>query len=78
MSDPYFPDSVLKKMASLGLSEKDILDVYYNGEAFTTPNGTKGMVKKYSHYKYEIGLFYTMSDFYGKYMITHVWKRERR
>lgn len=73
MSPLFFPPKTIKLITSLGLSESIVLDVFHNGESI---KGKDGMVKKYLGY--EIGLFYTRDKNTGEYIITYVWKRERR
>lgn len=72
MASVFFPPKTIKTMAKLGLSESSVLDVFNKGE----PKGRNGIVKKYSGY--EIGLFYVRDKQTGEYIITYVWKRERR
>lgn len=60
-------------MTKLGLSEFSVLDVFHKGRYL---KGRDGMVKKYTGY--EIGLFYARDKNTGDYIITYVWKRERR
>ncbi len=78
MLSPTFPTSTLQIMAKLGLSENDVLDVYYKGEESKTETGTTRIVKKYQSYGYEIGLFYATNQYTGQPIITYVWKRSRR
>ena len=63
-------------MRAWGLSESDILDVFNHGEYKIASNGAQMAIKKYSGY--EIGLFYTRNENTGEYVITAVWKRDRR
>ncbi len=78
-SSPYFPPSTLKKMSYLGLTEGDVLDVYYYGERKPLSDGSGSMmIKKYPSYGIEVGLIYTRdSRTYDGYVITAVWKRQR-
>lgn len=76
MANPYFPPATIKKMAGLGISESDVLDVFYKGEYITKSDGTKMAIKKYTYH--EIGLFYGVSKDTGEYVIITVWKRARR
>ena len=73
---PYFPKKTIQKMKRLSLSESKVLDVLNHGKAIILPSGSEALVKKYSNY--EVGLFYTRNSKSGDYIITHVWKRERR
>lgn len=73
---PFFPRSTIEKMKKRGLSEKDILDVWFNGKDKKLPGGTLAKVRKYLGY--EIGLTYARSRFVGEKIITGVWRRERR
>ena len=72
---PFIPAKTIKKMANLGLSESQVLDVFNNGESKILSSGAKAMIKKYSGY--EIGLLYTQGRT-GGHVITTVWKRDRR
>lgn len=73
MSSLLFPNKTVSLIASLGLSESDISDVFNHGQVI---NGKDGMVKKYSGY--EIGMFYARDANTGDYIVTYVWKRDRR
>lgn len=73
MADVAFPNKTLHLMSGLKLSEAAVLDVFNNGEAI---KGKDGMVKKYTGY--EIGLFYARDKNSGNYIVTYVWKRDRR
>ncbi len=76
MSTPFIPPATIAKMASLGLSEAQVLDVFAHGEQKTAAGGGTMMVKKYNGY--EVGLFYVRNGVTGEYVITTVWKRDRR
>lgn len=75
MSSPFIPPKTIEKIKRLGLSEGTVLDVFRNGEAKTIGSG-QAMIKKFAGY--EIGLFYARNPRTGEYVITAVWKRERR
>ena len=70
------PPKTIKKMANLGLSESAVLDVFNKGEQKVSRTGAKMMVKKFSGY--EIGLYYVQNKNTGEYVVTTVWKRDRR
>ncbi len=72
---PFFPPKTIRKMASLGLNESQVLDVFKNGEHKVLSSGANAMIKKYSGY--EIGLLYAQGRT-GDHVITTVWKRDRR
>jgi len=72
----YFPEKTIDKMKVLNLSESMVTDVLNNGKEVVLPSGSKALVKRYS--TYEIGIFYTRNTRSGDYIITHVWKRDRR
>lgn len=72
---PYIPAKTIRKMARLGVSEAQVLDVFNNGESKILSSGAKAMIKKFSGY--EVGLLYVRGKT-GEYLITTVWKRERR
>lgn len=73
MASIFFPPKTIKIMNQLCISESTVLDVFHHGSAM---KGKDGTVKKYSGY--EIGLFYARDKITGQYVITYVWKRERR
>lgn len=70
----FFPTKTIEKMKNIGVSERDISDVFTSGERVKD----NIMVKKYEYYRYEIGFYYKRDHKTGQYMITGVWKRERR
>ncbi len=63
-------------MTKLGIFEKDIYDVWSNGEHFKLQSGVDCMKKKYEGWG-EIGLSYTRR-YNGEYVVTGVWTRDRR
>lgn len=76
MTNIIFTNKALSKMASIGLSEGQVLDVYNKGTVEKWSNGAGyNSVRKYNGY--EIGIAYTR-DQEGKYIITSVWTRENR
>lgn len=75
MSSPFITYSVIQKLKALGLSETTLMDVFNHGE-YKKFNNADTMVKKYSGF--EVGLFYKQNTQTSEYIITHVWKRERR
>lgn len=76
MANIIFIDRALVKMASLGLSEAQVLDAFNKGvvERWTNNVGYNS-VRKYNGY--EIGVAY-LRDLRGVYRITSVWKRNSR
>ena len=76
MTNLFIPPKTIAKMKSLGISEAYVLDAFNSGEPKTLPSGMKAVVKKYNGY--EIGVGYTTRTTTGEYVITAVWKRERR
>lgn len=78
MSKLIFPPKTILLLSNLGLKENDIHDVFQNGEYRKTPSGTHSVTKKYQSYGYEIGLLYVVDPSSGDYIITYVWKRDRR
>jgi hypothetical protein len=72
---PFIPPKVVTKIKSLGISEKDVLDVWNDGESFKLPSGMAAMKKKYVGWG-EIGLSYNRR-FNGEYILTSVWVRDR-
>ena len=70
-----FPAATIEKMKKLNLYEKDIYDVYINGDTRTMPDGAPYMARKYNGY--EIGFMYVKRD-NKDYTVIAVWKRERR
>lgn len=75
MANPFIVYSVIQKMKALGLNESTLMDVYNNGE-YRKFNSADTMVKKFSGF--EVGLFYKRNPQTGEFVITHVWKRDRR
>lgn len=75
MASPHFPKKTLDKMIKAGIKESDVLDTYNSGEHTKTSTGSHMVVKRYQTSGYEIGLFYTLDNFSGRYVITHIWKR---
>lgn len=77
MSSPTFTKNAVNLLRENNLTENDVLDVFNHGEYKKSSTGANIAVKKYQSYGYEIGLYYKM-DKSGGYIITFVWKRERR
>jgi len=73
MTGVNFPPKTVRLISSIGISESIVLDVFHKGEQIKSKNG---MVKRYNGY--EVGLFYAQDKNTGEYIITYVWKRERR
>ena len=71
----FIPTKTMKKVKALGLSEANVLDAFNNGSEVTIGSG-KAIIKKYQGY--EIGVFYARNEKTGEFIITHVWKRDRR
>ena len=67
-----FTKKCIQKMKDEQLTEKDITDVFQHGE-ITSENM---MVRKYNGY--EIGMYYFRDAKTGNYIVSSVWKRERR
>lgn len=63
-------------MAAWSLGEESVLDVWYNGENSSLPDGTPTMIRKYSDR--EVGLSYSRDQKTGEYIIISVWQRPRR
>jgi hypothetical protein len=72
---PFIPPKTVQKIINLGLSEKDVMDVWQSGENFKFPSGIDAMKKKYKGWG-EIGLTYTRRH-NGEYVIMGVWSRKR-
>lgn len=73
---PFIPPPTIEKMRRLGISEAQVMDVFYNGEYKKTSKGIPMAIRKYNGY--EIGFFYDRRSNTGEYIITAVWKRDRR
>lgn len=73
---PVFTNNALKRMEKWSLVEESVLDVWFNGENSSLPDGTPTMIRKYSDY--EIGLSYSRDAKSGEYIIISVWQRDRR
>ena len=67
-----FTKKCIQKMKDEQLSEKDITDVFQHGE-ITNENT---MTRQYNGY--EIGMYYFRDKGSGNYIVSSVWKRERR
>jgi hypothetical protein len=67
-----FTHKCLQQMKDAQLSEKDIADVFQHGE-LTNENM---LIRKYNGY--EIGMYYFRDKKTGNYIVSSVWKRERR
>lgn len=74
MASPVFTNSVIKKMASLGLSESQVTDVFNKGDVEKWKDYNVS-IKKYSGY--ELRVFWKR-DPQGRYVIISVNKRARR
>ena len=72
----YFPEKTIDKMKRIGLSEAKVSEVLHSGKVVILPSGAEVLVKRYT--SYEVGLFYKVNTRSGDYIITHVWKRDRR
>lgn len=75
MASPFIPPKTINKMAQLGISESYVMDTFNHGENIVLPSGLKACVKKFNNH--EVGVGYTVSE-KGQYVITAVWKRDRR
>ena len=73
---PLFPRKTINSMKKLRLSEPQVLDVFNKGKKIKLSSGAPAIVRKYSGY--EIGLIYTRDQITGEYIITYVWKKDRR
>ncbi len=67
-----FTGKCIKQMGDWGLSESDVEDVFRHGEVVAE----NMMSRKYGGY--EIGMYYFRDKRNGNYIVTAVWKRERR
>jgi hypothetical protein len=68
----FIPPKTLRKMALIGLTQRDIQDVFRHGEAGADKQGSLFFVKEY--YADVIGFYYTRSSKTGDYIATGVWK----
>jgi hypothetical protein len=74
MTAPFIPNSTYKKMEYQGVSEREVIDVWNNGEYVTFGSGGKGLKRRYESQGFEVGISYaTMNS--GQQMVTGVWKR---
>lgn len=79
MAKLYYPDKTLNLMKKLDLNEATIHDVFHNGEYRVTDSGAEGVVRKYHTLRLEVGLYFIKSKYNNnEYVITFVWKRNRR
>lgn len=67
-----FTKKCIRQMSEWSLSEADITDVFRHGEQ-TAENM---LVRKYNGY--EIGMYYFRDKKTGNYIVSAVWKRDRR
>ncbi len=67
-----FTRKCIRQMKDWSLSEADITDVFRHGEQ-TAENM---LVRKYNGY--EIGMYYFWDKKTGNYIVSAVWKRDRR
>ena len=67
-----FTKKCIQKMKDEQLTETDVADVFQHGE-ITSENM---MVRKYNGY--EIGMYYFRDAKTGNYIVSAVWKRDRR
>jgi len=70
-----FTNNALRKMASLGLSEGSVLNIYNKGDKEKSNIGGYNSIMKFPGY--EIGVYYNQGND-GKWRIISVWKRGRR
>lgn len=75
MSAPFIPNSTYRKMESKGVSEREVYDVWNNGEHVNFLAGLKGLKRRYESYGFEVGITYAMMET-GQNIITGVWKRK--
>lgn len=79
MARLHFPDKTLELMKKLDISEATVSDVFHNGEYRKTDSGTESMVRKYHSLRLEVGILYAKSIYNrDEYVITFVWRRNRR
>ncbi len=62
-----------EKMEQQGLTEADVKDVFFHGEAV---EGKKGMMTR-DYHSYSIGLWFFPGKKTGDYVVTAAWKRPR-
>jgi hypothetical protein len=67
-----FTKKCIEKMKGEQLSEKDAVDVFRHGELCSE----NMMIRKYNGY--EIGMYYFRDKKSGNYIVSSVWKRDRR
>ncbi len=67
-----FTRKCLQQMKEWNLSEADVTDVFLYGQL----RSDNMLVRKYNGY--EIGMYYFRDKRNGNYIVTAVWKRERR
>ena len=67
-----FTRKCIQQMKDWHLSETDVADVFQHGE-LTNENM---LIRKYNGY--EIGMYYFRDKKTGSYIVSAVWKRERR
>jgi hypothetical protein len=67
-----FTRKCIQQMKDWSLSEKDITDVFRHGQL----RDENMLIRKYDGY--EIGMYYFRDTKTGNYIVSSVWKRERR
>ncbi len=67
-----FTNKCLQQMRDWNLSEADVTDVFEHGQL----RNENMLVRKYNGY--EISMYYFRDKKTGNYIVTAVWKRERR
>lgn len=77
MADYFIPSRVFRQMDEAGVSERDVDDVFNNGEHLELSGGLHLMKKKYEGWG-ELWLTYTRDQRNGQYVITKIGKRARR
>lgn len=64
-------------MATQGLKETDIYDVYNTGQAITfADDGLKGVEKKFKTLGIRIGFVYKLSNVNNEYVVLKTWKKK--
>jgi hypothetical protein len=67
-----FTKKCIRQMQDWHLSEKDITDVFQHGQL----RNENMLIREYNGY--EIGMYYFRDKKTGNYIVTAVWKRDRR
>lgn len=76
MARLFFPTKTIELMATQGIKESDVYDVYNNGQPITFSGDLKGVEKKYHSLGIRIGFVYKHSNVNNEYVVLKTWKKK--